>query len=287
MKNIVSLILMLSIAFVAHSQIVEFKHFEKLQKSKTPSTRFSSISTLLANSNNEQYIDTSITRYAIFDSGTIEYTTSGIVQGSARILKIFVGDTNVVTNRFVGVPLYLYVGAIQPINGNVNQLKSVASSLLNSLSGLINISTTLTFKNFISESYKHTNATLELNLGAKYINGIDTTTKKKFAFINGYSSFGISFQTRAWPAEHKTNVGLFYLKAYALFSYSNMSDLRKMYLNSIDNNFFWGYSIESGIAIKDYVNIKFGIYQYLNNNKISEMNEPLLKVSFDYTVFKK
>ena len=82
-------------------------------------------------------------------------------------------------------------------------------------------------------------------------------------------------------------MGVFYLQANFTSSFSSKSDIQKIFGNTeVDKSYFLGYFLDSGVEIDKVINLKLGLYQYLNNSKIALLKDPVVKFSLDYTMKK-
>lgn len=212
----------------------------------------------------------------ILKNGNIDFFTNGEMQASARVFKIRIGEP-----RKFYLPLVIYMGSSGNSLGENDKNKSTASNLTNPIGGMLNISLNgLQMLN--PKSNTLTKLRIIYQLGIKLVNGEDNENNENSVFLNGFGSFGFSLQTGAWANDDISNMGVFWVQAKAIALLSSKAKLEKIYGQDIEGNMY-GYSIEGGIEIDKVINLKVGVYKYLNHNGVEYFKKPIIKFSVDYS----
>lgn len=212
-------------------------------------------------------------------NGFLDLLTDGSVQASARILRINIGEYD----KFY-LPLYIYSGVSENTFGSSKLNRSTVSSLLNTAGGLLNFSFN-GLQKIAESSSGDTRLKFAYQFGGRMINGKDTITKDNLNFFNALGNAGLFFQTNAWPDNDPKNKGVFYIQAKATGTSSSPEKLKRVF-GDMKDNFFWGYTLDAGIEINKVINLKVGLYQFVNNQGIEAIKKPTVKFSLDYTLKK-
>lgn len=222
------------------------------------------------------------TKPQFLKNGFFDILSDGNVQASARLLRLNIGEPN----KFY-LPLFIYTGASGNTFGENKLNKTTVSNLLNPIGGTLNISFN-GLQNLVSKSETSlTKLRFAYQFGGRLINGTDSLTNENLNFFNGQGNIGLFFQTGVWEPENTDNMGVFYVQLKATGSISSKENLQKLFgANNIENNFFYGYSLDAGIELNQVINVKLSVYQYLNNTNISLLKNPIVKFSLDYTLKK-
>lgn len=211
----------------------------------------------------------------------IDIFNNGKIQGTAQLLKLRIGEPNVFY-----MPLYIFLGASGDGLGSSDKNENTAANLLNPIGGLING----TFNGLINIK-KSTSGITSLKFAyqfsGKLINAQDSISEESNFLGSAYGNIGLFFQTGAWEAGAQDNIGVFWIQVKATSSFGmQREDLVNIFGDKINDSFFLGYSIDLGIEINNRINLKTGIYQYLNNQEIDFFNKPVFKFSIDYNMKK-
>lgn len=216
----------------------------------------------------------------VLKNGFVDFVSDGNIQASARLLRINIGERD----KFY-IPFYIYTGASGNAFGSENLNQTTVANLLNPVGGTINLSFN-GLQDIIGES-GITKLKFAYQVGGRLINGRDSVTKENLNFFNGLANLGFFFQTGAWTPDDPDNMGMFFLQAKFSASVSSEGDFQKVFGKTVlDNNLLMGYSIDAGIEINKVINLKVGVYQFTNNSAISLFNEPVVKLSIDYSMEK-
>ncbi len=214
----------------------------------------------------------------ILKSGFVDVLTDGNIQASARLMRINIGEID----KFY-IPFYIYTGVAGNAFGSEKANETTVANLLNPIGGIVNLSINQLHNLIPSEGITKLRFTYQL--GARVVSNKDTVTLETSSFFNSLGNVGLFFQTGAWTPDDPTNMGIFYLQAKLSGSLSSDSKLKQIFgAENIENNYFIGYSIDAGIEINKVINIKLGVYQYTNNQAISLLKDPIVKLSVDYSI---
>jgi hypothetical protein len=210
----------------------------------------------------------------LLKGGFVDYTSNGTIQASARLLRLDLGNPN-----GFNVPFIVYVGASGQAFEFPEVNSTAVSNLLNQLGGIINASFNRTGD--LSKPKGYSVFRYSFQIGVKYLTGTDSVRVENFDFANGFANAGVLFQTKAWAGNESRNLGIFWMYLKAIGSISPKTELDRMF-RKVDSAWFYGYSFDVGLEINQSVNIKLGLYQYLNNEVIKQFEDPLIKISLDY-----
>lgn len=226
----------------------------------------------------------------VFKSGYLDVLSDGTMQGAARFLKLYIGDPE----KF-HLPFFIYTGVSAKTLGTTDPdgTKFNISNLLNQLGGLANFS-------FSADNYLRLNKSndgpfgkknitqlrLAYQFGARLVNGKDSVAKNNLNAVNTFANFGFQFQTGAWSGDSIQNMGVFFIQARAIASTSSRTKLVEMFGAGIESDVFYGYAVDAGIEINGVIDIKAGIYQYINNQKVVALKDPTVKFSANYSFLK-
>ena len=255
-------IMFLFIYFFSKAQIVDIDYSKKTRNILDSSTT--------RNENNIQFLK----------NGFVDFLSDGNIQASARLLRINIGDRN----KFY-LPFFIYTGTAGNAFGGDKLNKTTVSNLLNPIGGTINLSFNGLQNLIKGESV--TKLKFAYQLGGRTMNGKDSLTQENVNFFNGFANLGLFFQTGAWTPDDPSNMGIFYIQAKLISSFSSNGNLQKIFGNSsINKGYLLGYSIDAGIEINKVINVKLGVYQYTNNSGIALLKDPIVKFSLDYSLKK-
>lgn len=235
----------------------------------------------------------------IFNSGFIDIMNNGLVNASARLIRLFIGEQG----KFA-IPLSFYGG----VSGNNFQNQNGANSssggggsilnksndhlvnqYINPLSGLINVS--IEDVKFFKKTDKVTKMALLYQVGERVLNGVkvglitNPQTGKPTNFLNTFATAGLYFQTGAWELTNSKNVGIFWITGRYHFCYTNPKQIKAFLGDIKTNGIYTGYSAGFGIEINNLVNIKAIYYKYTKAPEI-EYGLPIYQFSFNYTMNK-
>jgi hypothetical protein len=210
----------------------------------------------------------------------VDLFSNGNMQGTAQILKINIGEP-----KGFYIPFYLLVGASGDGIGSQKKNENTVSNLLNPVGGLLN-GTFNGRNNLYASKSGITSLKLSYQISGKLINAQDSITGSSKLFGTGYGNFGLFFQTGAWEDYgEKNNMGVFWLQAKTIASLAfDNATIKEIFGNNISSNYFLGYAIDLGLEINNRVNLKAGLYQYLNNQEIELVKKPVFKLSLDYNL---
>lgn len=207
----------------------------------------------------------------------LDVFSNGKVQGTAQVLRINIGERS----GFY-IPFYLFVGASGDGFGESERNENTASNLLNPIGGVLNGSFNGITNLYKSESGK-TSLKFAYQLSGRLVNGRDSLNVESKFLASGYANAGLFFQTSTWEPDQPDNPGVFWVQAKATSSFGiNRESLVELFGAEIEDNYFLGYSVDAGLEIINRINIKVGLYQYLNNQNVSLFTEPVFKLSVDY-----
>ncbi len=223
----------------------------------------------------------------IFSSGFIDVMNNGLVNASARFIKIYIGEQG----KFI-VPISFYGGVS---NNNFQQqtptfTKSndhLVNQYINPLSGLINIGIDDT--KYFSRTSKLTKTGFVYKFGERILNGVragaitDPRTGKATTFLNTFTYAGLLFQTGAWEKTNSKNVGVFWAVLRYHLCYTNPKQIKEFLPTIETNGLYTGYSVGFGIEIDKVVNIKVIYYKYTKAPEI-EYGLPIYQFSFNYAL---
>lgn len=226
------------------------------------------------------------------EGGNIDYISSGLLQTNARIFKVNIGNP-----KGFYVPFYIMAGADKETTSGVeddpNQSTNV--NLLSANGGYLNFG--LHGNSYLTDFGKHekgkfrgkdsdsnTRLAFVWLLGAKSITGKDATTEERVSMLSFVTHFGLMFQTNAWVPDDNTKKGLAWLQAVLTNTFNDEDKLKQIYGPDIKKNFF-GFNIEGGVQVDEYINLRVGYYRYLNNKDINEdFKDGIFKLSVDFGI---
>lgn len=224
------------------------------------------------------YEDDSENKAEVLKNGFIDILTNGDMQASARLLKLNIGNPN----GFY-MPFYIYTGASGNSLGENNLNQTLISNLLNPIGGSLNLSFNGLQQLVKPEPYRKIDFAYQF--GVKCTNGEDTLLNENVNFFNVFVNLGLFFQTQAWKDNDTDNIGVFWVQGKIIADYASKNKLEKVFYY-INENYFYGYSFDLGVEIDRVVNIKIGVYQFLNNVDIKLLTKPTVKLSIDYSLGK-
>lgn len=270
MKNLV--LLTFSAVFllfnVIHGQIVEIDY-----------TYYKTELNYLNETKSLQEEKTEENKIEILGRGFLDLFSNGRMQGTAQIIKLKIGEPNA-----FHVPVYLLIGASGEGLGTQGLNENTVTNLLNPIGGLINL--TINNSNSIYTSKSGiTSIKFAYQISGKLINAQDFISSQTRYLGAGYGNMGLFFQTGAWEAEKDNNLGVFWMQIKATSSLGiNEDSYRMAFGEHFRNNLLFGYSADFGIEIDSRVNMKVGIYRFINNQEIDLFNNTLYKFSIDYNL---
>lgn len=229
----------------------------------------------------QQLNDINDKRLEILNKGLIDFFTNGKMQGTAQLMKLNIGEPG----GFY-IPLYLLVGASGNGLGAEKRNENTIANLLNPVGGIFNL-TANGMHNLYAKPDKITSLKLNYQLSGKFINGQDSLSGESEFLGIGYVNAGLFFQTGAWDPNEAGNMGVFWIQAKATASLAfDDAVLKSVFGQSITSRFFYGYAVDLGLEINNRINLKAGVYQYLNNQSIDLLQKPIIKLSLDYILKK-
>lgn len=215
----------------------------------------------------------------VLGRGFMDVFSNGKMQGTAQLLKLRIGEPG----KF-SMPFYLLVGASGDGLGNTAINENTAANLLNPVGGILN-GTINGQNNMFKSSSGITSLKLSYQISGKLVNAKDSLTLESKFLGSAYANAGLFFQTAAWEDGALDNIGVFWIQAKMTSSFGfERNSLKSVFGSQLDDNYFLGYSIDAGLEINNRVNIKAGIYQYLNNQEVNLFTKPVLKFSLDYNL---
>ncbi len=232
-------------------------------------------SLVLLERQNKTINNKSVSQSKWFKGRNIDFISSGLLRSSANIFVLNIGHPE----KF-HVPFYFLTGATTDILQSQSSLNEVLlSELLNEKGGFINFG--IKGKSLLKKFSEHSRIYISYQLGAKSVTGINIQENKNESFLSIVLNIGFLFKTTAWSDEIPINKGTAWLKLY--FSGSENSDekMMNMFGPCIDN-YIYGFNVEGGISLKDFLDISFGYYKYLNNTHIEIFHEGIFKFSTDF-----
>ena len=221
------------------------------------------------------------------NSANIEMFSDGVSKGSFRLLKIRIGEPRLFNLKRMSLPIYIYLSArgnalTSENKGDKNKFSYL--DLLDPLGGTVNFSVADKFS-FVESKLGMTHLNLTYQLCMKLLNGEALQTEKNDVFLNGYSSVGVMFETGAWPETKVEDMGIFWLHARLMGTWSSKEMLAKLFDNHLPRTVL-GMALESGLFIKNAINFKFGVYKYFTGAKspsFEYLDDWKIKFSLDYT----
>lgn len=212
----------------------------------------------------------------VLAGGFVNYLSSGNMQASANLLKIYIGEPDAFY-----VPFFIYTG----VSGdNLSAEKSLneltVSDLINSAGGTVNASFN-GLQNLYSKEGKLTKLRFNYNLGAKVVNGKDSINLDNKSVVNGFVNLGLFFQTGAWEPTDTDNIGMFWADAKMIAGFSSQEDMQLLFGQEMQGNLI-GYSFGAGIAINKVIDVNLRISQYTNVSNIEAFKDPIIQFSLDY-----
>ena len=262
-KSVLIIMLLLSIRVLTFSQIVDVDYATGEEDEALKETKDEDI---------------------FFARGFMDYFTNGKVQGTAQVIKLFLGEP-----KGTKLPVYVFAGASGGGFGESELNEVTASNLLNPIGGLFNVSLSGTTNLYKSET-EITSFKLAYHLSGRLINGEDSLGVEGANFFSTYANAGLYYQTGAWEGgtdpSKAGNLGVFWIQARATISQFlvGREPLEKVFSSSLEDSILWGYSIDLGLEIDQKINLKAGLYHYLNNQNISFFDKPVFKFSLDYNI---
>jgi len=211
----------------------------------------------------------------------IDVFNNGKVQGTAQLLKLRIGEPD----GFY-VPLYFFLGASGDGLGSSVKNENTVANLLNPIGGLLN-GTFNGLTNLYKSESNITSLKFAYQFSGKLINATEDESEESSFIGSAYGNLGLFFQTGAWEQGLEDNIGVFWVQAKLTSSFANEKEtLLNVFGDEIDDSFFYGYSFDLGLEINNRINLKAGLYQYLNNQDVDLFNEPVFKFSLDYNMKK-
>ncbi len=226
--------------------------------------------------------DTVEKQVELLGRGFVDFFSNGKMQGTAQLLKINIGEP-----KGFYVPLYLLVGSSGDGLGSQKKNENTIANLLNPIGGIFN-GTINGRNNLYASNSGITSLKVSYQLSGKLVNAQDTLTGSSKFLGAGYGNLGLFFQTGAWDPDEKGNMGVFWVQAKATASYAfNDASYKEVLGKDYTQSYFIGYAIDLGIEINNRINLKAGVYQYLNNQDLELIKNPVFKFSLDYNLKKK
>lgn len=224
----------------------------------------------------------------ILTSGFIDVTSTGQVNASARLIRLFIGEPG---GR--GIPVSIYSGVSSNSfqnqqSGGIRTNDQLGNNLINPLGGLVNMSMEgLLLIN--KKNYRVTASGFIYQLGARLLSGYragpvtDPGTGKPVNFLNSLGAGGVYFQTGAWEKNNSRNMGIFWLTGRYIICSSGKQALRAVFPNLLNGGLFQAWSAGWGIEINNFVNIKMIFYKYMNKPS-EELADSIYQFSFSYAL---
>lgn len=255
------------------AQIVRLKKIPKETKSNITDTLGFTTEFISLKTNQEEKQS-----FRFLSGGNIDYLDGGIIQTNAQLMRINIGNPN-----GFNTPFYICVGANAETTTNDDEPnKSTNTSILSPNGGYLNMG----FHGELSpESWKgkkYSQLSFVYQLGIKTISGNDAITDEKINMLSGIGNLGLLFQTQAWNPEDPDNLGMAYLQVVFANTLNNDEKIKKIYGPDV-NKHFYGFNIEAGVEITNYINMRLGYYRYLNNKDINDdFKNGIFKISLDF-----
>jgi hypothetical protein len=224
----------------------------------------------------------------ILTSGFIDVTSTGQVNASARLIRLFIGEPG-----GKGIPLSVYSG-VSSNNfqnqqfGGIRTNEQLGNNLINPLGGLMNMSMEGLFL-INKKNYRITASGFIYQFGIRLLSGYragpltDPATGRPVNFLNSLGAGGIYFQTGAWEKNNSRNMGLFWVTGRYIICRSGKDALRTVFPNLLNGGLFQAWSAGWGIEINNFVNIKMLYYKYMSK-PIKELADSIYQFSFSYAL---
>lgn len=224
----------------------------------------------------------------ILTSGFLDLTSSGQVNASARLIRLFIGEPG-----GKGIPISIYSGVSSnnfqnQLSGGMRSNDQLGNNLINPLGGLINMSMEGLFL-FNKKNYRITATGLIYQFGARLLSGFrtgsvsDPGTGRPVNFLNSLGGAGIYFQTGAWERNNSRNMGLFWLTGRYIICNSGKDPLLLIFPNLTNEGLFQAWSAGWGIEINNFVNIKMLYYKYTRKPS-ADLADSIYQFSFTYAL---
>ncbi|MBL0234847.1 MAG: hypothetical protein IPQ08_14490 [Chitinophagaceae bacterium] len=224
----------------------------------------------------------------ILTSGFIDFTSTGQVNASARLVRLFIGEPG-----GKGIPISIYSGVSSNSfqNQQIGGLRSndqLGNNLINPLGGLVN----MTMEGLLlinKKNYRITSTGLIYQIGARLLSGYragsltDPSTGRPVNFLNSLGAGGFYFQTGAWEKNNSRNMGIFWLAGRYIFCNSGKEPLRAVFPNLLHHGLFQAWSAGGGIEINNFVNIKLLYYKYTRKPS-ADLSDSIYQFSFTYAM---
>jgi hypothetical protein len=216
-------------------------------------------------------------RIQSFNKGYLDFFLDGSLQSSVDLLRFNIGEPD-----GFHLPIYIVVGSpTGTVKEDTVNLKTI-SSLLNPVGGYVTGRFDFSSK-LLKPSAKRKLTSLDFDIsgGYKVLSSNDTLTGVPDFSAAGNLQAGLFFQTGAWPQDDPKNLGVAWINAKINASF--LGNANKVFGPQV-KDYFIGYAVDAGIEINRFLNLKIGVYQFLNNQTIKELNKPVVKLSFDYNL---
>lgn len=213
----------------------------------------------------------------LLTSGAVNYMTNGAIQASANLLRLNIGEPD----KFY-IPFYIYTGATGSGLGDNPPSATSISNLLNPIAGTLNMS----FNGLVrlTKGKGYTYAKLTYQAGGRVTSGRDSLTQKNFTYFNVLANAGLYFQTQAWKHDDRDNMGMFFIMVKAISSISGRENYQRILGDhTFSNNVLLGYSVDGGIEIDKVIDMKLGIYQFVNNDVAGLLKKPTVSFTLNYS----
>lgn len=224
----------------------------------------------------------------VLSSGFIDIVNNGQINASARFIRLLIGEPG----KF-SFPLSIYSGVSsnnfqnQQFPGGQRTNEHLKSSLINPLSGLINICSEGV--SYFGKKKKITRTGFLYHNGIRILTGYktgplsDPSTGRPINFLNSFVASGWYFQTGAWEKNNAKNVGLFWLAFRYILCKTSPNQFIEIFPTIQTTGFYHGWSIAGGIEINNLVTIKVVYYKYVKQFEL-DYSVPIYQFSFNYSM---
>jgi hypothetical protein len=215
--------------------------------------------------------------FKLFSSGKVDYISGGMLRSSTKIAEINVGDPS----KFY-LPLYIMVGAIsQPTDEGINVNMSTSADLINNFGGLLNVGTS--GRRDIRKLGESTKLAAIYQVAIKSVSGTSLEMDESVSMYSKIFVSGFQIDTKAWKSGELPSDGKAWLKTYLSYSVNDRQKTMDIFGCDSVHNFIIG-NVECGVDIKDFIDLRFGYHQYLNNQNIAVFQQGIYVFSANFAL---
>lgn len=212
-----------------------------------------------------------------FQGGNIDFISSGLLRSSANVLLINVGHP-----RKFHLPFYLLIGATTDLYQDSSSLnESSLADLLNNHGGFINFG--INGHSPIKKYSRKSALFLTYQAGGKSISGVNLEMQEHIGFLSKMLNLGLMYHTVAWKPGQPREQGRAWIKSYFSISKNGVEEMKGLF-GSTSQATLYGFNFEGGVELENYINIRFGYYEYLNNQHIPVFQEGVFKLAADFII---